>query len=285
MKDAQELSRSPLMYTAVAGVVILILYLLVSFDQAWRPGRHIIISVEQQQELAANFAGDWQREPSESEMIEMLDDLARREIAWREATRLALGQDDAVIRRRLQHHLELIATGEATRVPPTREELQIFLGDHADDFRVDPVLTFRQIYFDNNGNVIGADATARFMLGKLRNQKMPDDLSELGDPSSLPVYIDEVQVSDLIPVFGREFTGSLFAAPVGEWIGPFPSALGLHIVYIDSRSAGRLPDLDEIADAVEEAWRSAKRSAAIEDFYVTLTEKYKVTIQQQNTGE
>ena len=117
------------------------------------------------------------------------------------------------------------------------------------------------------------------MLGKLRDQKMPDDLSSLGDPSSLPVYIDKVQISELIPVFGREFTGELFAAPVGEWIGPFSSSLGLHIVFIDSRSAGRLPELDEIAAAVEEKWRSARRSAAIEDLYRLLAEKYKVTIE------
>jgi len=255
------------------------LYLLVTFDQARRPGRHIVISGEQQRELAANFAGNWQREPTESEMSELLNDVAHREIAWREATRLGLGQDDAVIRRRLQHHLEVIATEEATRLPPTREVLQNFLDDHADEFRVDPVLTFRQIYFDNNGNVIGADASARFMLGTLRNQDMPDDLSSLGDPSSLPVYIDEVQISELVPVFGREFTGGLFAAPIGEWIGPLPSTLGLHIVYIDSRSAGRLPELDEITGVVEEKWRSAKRSAAIEDLYLLLAGKYKVTIE------
>jgi hypothetical protein len=275
----KEPSRNPFVYVAIAGVVILILYLLVTFDQRWRPGRHIVISVETQQALFATFTNNWQREPSQLEMEEIIDEFTRREIAWREATRLSLGQDDAVIRRRLQQHLELIAAEEAMQVSPTREELQVYLGDHADYFRVDPVMTFRQIYFDNNGNVIGADASARYMLGKLRTQGMPDDLSSLGDPSSLPSYIDDVQISDLIPVFGREFTDGLFAAPVGEWIGPFSSVLGLHIVYIDARSAGRLPDLDEIAYAVEEKWREARRTAAIDDLYLELAEKYKVTIE------
>ena len=279
MSEMKEPPRKPFVYVAIAGVIILILYLLVTFDQRWRPGRHIVISVETRQELVAVFTNNWQREPSRLEMEEIIDEYTRREIAWREATRLSLGQDDAVIRRRLQQHLEHIATEEAMRISPTREELQLYLGDHADDFRVDPVMTFRQIYFDNNGNVIGADAAARFLLGTLRNQDMPDDLSSLGDPSSLPAYIDDVQISDLVPVFGREFTDGLFAAPVGEWIGPFPSALGLHIVYIDARSAGRLPDLDEIAYAVEEKWRAARQSAAIDSLYLELAEKYKVTIE------
>jgi len=279
MTGTKEPSKNPFIYVAIAGVVIIMLYLLVTFDRAWRPGRQIVISVEQQEQVAANFTGIWQREPTESEMSELLEDVARREIAWREATRLGLGRDDAVIRRRLQQHLELIAAEEVARVPPTPEELQNYLDDHADEFRVDPVLTLRQIYFDNNGNIIGADASARFMLGQLRGQNMPDDLSSLGDPSSLPVYIDEVQISELIPLFGREFTDGLFAAPIGEWIGPFPSTLGLHIVYIDSRSAGRLPELDEITDAVEGKWRSARQSAAIKDLYRLLAEKYKVTIE------
>lgn len=275
----KEPSRNPFFYVAIAGIVILILYLLVTFDQRWRPGRHIVISVEMQQKLVAAFTNNWQREPSSLEMEEMVDEFTRREIAWREATRLSLGRDDALIRRRMQQHLELIAAGEAMRIPPTREELQEFLRDHADDFRVDPVLTFRQIYFDNDGNVIGADASARFLMARLQIQDMPDDLSSLGDPSSLPAYIDDVQLPDLVPVFGREFTNGLFAAPIGEWIGPLPSALGLHIVYIDTRSAGRLPDLDEIEYAVAEKWRAARRTAAIDDLYLELAEKYKVTIE------
>ena len=277
----KEPSRNPFIYDATAGVIILILYLLVTFDQRWRPGRHIVVSAEMQQALFTTFTNNWQREPSQLEMEEIIDEFTRREIAWREATRLSLGQDDAIIRRRLQQHLELIAAEEAMQVSPTREELQVYLGDHANDFLADPVMTFRQIFFDNNGNVIGADASARYMLGTLRTQGMPDDLSSLGDPSSLPAYIDDVQISDLIPVFGREFTDGLFAAPVGEWIGPFSSALGLHIVYIDARSAGRLPDLDEIAYAVEEKWRAARRTAAIDDLYLELAEKYRVTIERE----
>jgi hypothetical protein len=275
----QEPSRKPFLYVAIAGVVILLLYVLVSVDQTWRPGKHVTITAEQQQRIAANFERTWQRKPTDSEMGELLDSLARQEIAWREATRLELGRDDADIRRRLQQHLEAIAADEAVRMPATREELQIFLDDHADDFRIDPLLTFRQIHFDNTDNAIGADASARFLLGRLQNQDMPEDISELGDPSPLPTYIEEVREPDISPLFGREFAATLSAAPVGEWIGPIRSRLGLHIVYIDQSIAGRIPDLDEIAEQVDEKWRAARRAAAIDDLYRRLAESYEVTIE------
>lgn len=279
MTFMQEPSRKPFLYVAIAGVVILLLYVLVAVDQTWRPSKRVTITSEQQQRIAANFESTWQRKPTDSEMGELLDTFARQEIAWREATRLALGRDDADIRRRLQQHLEAIASDEAARVPATREELQAFLDENSNDFRVDPLLTFRQIHFDNSDNAIGADASARFLLGRLQNQDMPEDISKLGDPSPLPTYIEEVREPDMSPLFGREFAAALSAAPVGEWIGPIPSRLGLHIVYIDQSIAGRIPDLDEIAEQVDEKWRAARRAAAIDELYRRLAESYEVTIE------
>jgi len=279
MTSAQKPSRQPFLYVALAGVIILLLYVVLAADQSRRVDRHIVVTVEQQQRIVANFENTWQRKPSDAEMIELLDRFTRQEIAWREATRLTLGENDVDIRRRLQQHLESNAADEAVLAAPTREELQQFLDAHADDFRVDPLLTFRQIYFDNTNNTIGADASARFMLGRLQNQVMPEDLATLGDPSPLPTYIEEVRSADINPLFGREFTLILAASPVGKWVGPIPSKLGLHIVYIDARAAGRIPELAEVDVVVTEKWLETKRSAAIEDLYRRLDETYTITVE------
>jgi len=279
MTSAQKPSRQPFLYVALAGVIILLLYVLLVADQSRRVDRHIVVTVDQQQRMVANFENTWQRKPSDAEMSELLDRFARQEIAWREATRLALGRNDVDIRRRLQHHLESNAADDAVRAVPTREELQQFLDAHADDFRVDPLVTFRQVFFDNTDNAIGADASARFMLGRLQNQDMPEDLAKLGDASQLPTYIEEVRSADINPLFGAEFTAVLAASPVGEWAGPIPSELGLHIVYIDSRAGGEIPELAEVEDEVAEKWRDDKRSAAIDDLYRRLIETYNVTVE------
>ena len=279
MTSTRKPSRQPFLYVALAGVIILLLYVLLVANQSGRVDRQIVVTVAQQQRIVANFENTWQRKPSDAEMSELLDRFTRQEIAWREATRLALGGNDVNIRRRLQHHLESNAADEAVRAAPTREELQQFLDAHADDFRVDPLLTFRQIFFDNTDNAIGADASARFMLGRLQNQDIPEDLAKLGDVSPLPTYIEEVRSADINPLFGREFVAVLAASPVGEWAGPIPSELGLHIVYIDSRAGGEIPELVEVETDVTEKWRAAKRSTAIDDLYRRLIETYNVTVE------
>ena len=182
----QNILTKSLRHLVIASIVIFSLYYFVIGNETRQPSRSIVISVQQQASLSSEFERTWQRPPTEVELDELLDVFIRKELAYREATRLALGYDDPDIRRRLQQKLEMLTANEATLETPTRGELQIYLNEHADEFRVDPLLTFRQIYFDNTDNAIGADASARFMLGKLRNQDMPEDISKLGDRSSLP---------------------------------------------------------------------------------------------------
>ena len=269
----------PFLYVAIAGIVILLLYILLVVNSSAGPGKHVLVSSDQQQRIAANFRNTWQREPSDAEMNELIATFVQQEIAWREATKLLLGRNDPDVRRRLQQHLESAAADEAASVQASREELQNFLNDHADEFRIDPLLTFRQIHFDNIDNAIGADASARYLLGRLQNQDMPDDISTLGDPSPLPTYIDDVREADLSPLFGHAFAAELSAAPVGKWAGPISSRLGLHIVYVEKRLAGSVPDFDEIEDEVHDKWQDARRFDAVEKMYQELADRYEVTIE------
>jgi parvulin-like peptidyl-prolyl isomerase len=82
---------------------------------------------------------------------------------------------------------------------------------------------------------------------------------------------------EITPVFGPEFAAALVVAPVGEWVGPVSSKLGLHIIHVDDRVAGRIPELAEVRVAVEEKWAAVQRTAAVEDMYQRLEERYRVT--------
>ncbi len=241
--------------------------------------KDIVVSPEQQQQLSADFQRTWQRQPTDLELDEMLQRFVRQEIAWRESIRLALGQDDIDIRRRMQQKLEGQAADQATQRLPTQNEMQAYLNEHADSFRVDPRLSFRQIYFDNQENTIGADAAARFMLGTLRSRDVPEDISELGDPSPLSARFAKVRSSEISIMFGQNFAASLGEASLREWVGPFTSSFGLHLAYVDERVDGRLPGLVEIEDKVRRRWLEDRRTAAIEDMYEGLAETYSVTIE------
>jgi len=260
-------------------VTILMLYYLAVCTGLLQPGKIIVVSANQQETLSADFARSWLRPPGDEERSELLATFIRREIAYREATRLGLGRDDADIRRRLQQKLEALAIQEANVEAPTQQELRTYLQENASRFRVDPILTFSQIYFDNTNNAIGADASARFMLGKLRSQDMPDDISDLGDSSSLPSYVEQARESEISTMFGGEFSAALSAAPTSEWLGPVSSNFGIHLIFIDEREQGRLPGLHEIEEEVRLAWVTARQKEAVETLYERLTADYEIAIE------
>ena len=57
------------------------------------------------------------------------------------------------------------------------------------------------------------------------------------------------------------------------------SAYGMHLVIVDERSEGRLPELDEVRAQVLREWENVRRLEAIDAFYSTLIEKYEIRIE------
>lgn len=275
----QDISKKPLVQVTIVSIAALALYHFVAGGNANQVRKDIVVSPEQQLKLSADFQRTWQRPPTDVELDKILRRFIRQEMAWRESIRLSLGQDDIDIRRRMQQKLETQAADQATQKLPTQDEMQAYLDEHADSFRVDPRLSFRQIYFDNNDNTIAADAAARFMLGTLRNQDLPEDISKLGDPSPLSARFANVPSSEISIMFGQNFAASLGEAGLREWVGPLTSSFGLHIAYVEERVDGRLPGLEEIEDKVRRRWLEERRIAAIEDMYEGLAESYSVTIE------
>ena len=67
--------------------------------------------------------------------------------------------------------------------------------------------------------------------------------------------------------------------PTGEWTGPVESGFGLHVVLIEAKTEGRLPDLPEVREAVESEWRSAKRRESDNLLYAAMRSRYEISIE------
>jgi len=226
--------------------------------------------------LVRQFERSWQRQPDPQEIQELTKRYVREEMAFREGIRSGLGSDDISVRRRVQELLEDKVRTEATSDEPTQPALQAFLTANPDPFRVDARTFFRHIFFESDDNAIGADAAARFMLGTLQNQEMPEDLAKLGDPSRIPLIIENATESDLADLMGDEFATGLAAIEVGSWGGPLRSRFGVHVVHVDARSTGQLPALDEIEDKVRELYLKQLADEAVERLYKDLSRKYDI---------
>jgi hypothetical protein len=257
---------------------------------AWRGGgtgptsSRIVLTSGQIDHLAAGFAKTWQRPPTEAELKGLIDDWVREEIAVREAMTAGLDRDDTIIRRRLRQKLEFVVE-DFGAAPPTEKELQGWLEKHADAFRIEPQVAFRQVYVSRSRRGASAEADARAILARLRAAGGKARIDNLGDPILLPQEIALVSQSEVARMFGSDFAGRIEKTAPGTWTGPVESGFGLHLVLVRERAEGSAADLASVRPAVEREFMAERRKRQLATMYERLLEKYKVIIERPDVAK
>jgi hypothetical protein len=246
-------------------------------DPAGGRTSRIVLTAGDVEQLAAGFERTWQRPPSEEELAGLLEDRVREEVFYREALALGLDRDDTIVRRRMRQKMEFLSEDLAA-LEPGDAELQGWLDAHRDAFRLEPRVSFRQVYLsrDRRGDRLRADADR--LLGELRAADGRPDAADLGDPLPLPSDGHDLSASEVSRLFGNAFSERLLALAPGRWQGPVESAYGLHLVYVRERREGRDPSLAEVREAVAREWLADRRRQAREDFYRSLRGRYEVEV-------
>ena len=235
----------------------------------------ILVSRSQVDGLALQFENVWQRPPTSAERQALIDNWVRDEILYREALAMGLDQGDPVVRRRLSQKIQFIIES-GTPAAPSDAELQGWLEEHANDYRIDTTYAIQQVYFDpskHGGRLTQSIASARRALAIGRQVE--------GDSTMLPRTL-EGSASEVIRTFGSEFEESLRALPIAEWAGPVRSAFGVHLVRLATRNKGRPSRLDEMRAEVERDWARAHSQQAQDAYYERLRAKYAVRIESEN---
>lgn len=243
------------------------------------PPDQIVVSAGRIEQMAATFARMQQRPPTANELKELIDEYVREEILSREAVKLGLDQDDAVIRRRLQQKLEFIATDLATTAEPTEAELAAWLAAHAENFRHEPTFTFCHVYLNPDKHDGRLDADVSALLADLRQASAQADGAALGDSFVLPHAFTDVSRNAVAAQFGNEFAEQLGTLTIGEWAGPVRSGYGVHLVLLTARTEGRMPALDDVRKRVERDLLNERRLEANRRFLDGLLARYAVRIE------
>lgn len=272
-----RLLKEPLLHFLLLGGLIFFAYGKIAGPQRDRDDV-IVVSLAHQQNLANTFERTWQRPPTQAELEGMIADYIRQEIAYRESQSMQLDRDDIVIRRRLRQKLEMLTEDMATLTPPTDADLQQFLDANPARFRIPGVATFRHVYFDTNADATRARQRAEALLAGLRHGAALDP-EAAGDRSLLPSYLEDVRETEVRSMFGDGFAADVWSLEPGSWQGPVSSAFGLHLVRVEARTDGRIPELDEVANRVAREWLSVRRGEVVDRLYERLSENYTITIE------
>lgn len=229
--------------------------------------RTIDVSREDRARLALKYERTMQRPPTDAELDVLTEQFVREEVLYREALRLGLDRDDAVVRKRMANKMDFLAQSMAETAEPSDAQLEQWRTDHLERFAADARISFDQRFFASR-------AAAEAALRRLR---AGEDVS--GDAISLPATVYGIERSRAVERFGEEFVGELDAiAPGSGWHGPIASGFGWHAVRLVSRERGETPPLAAIRDQVENDWRAATVAKRREEAYRLLRDAYDVSI-------
>ena len=274
----KKLIREPFIHFILLGAAIFVANHFLSARADNQPGK-IVITQGDITSIIIGFSRTWQRPPTREEMDGLIRDRVREEVYYREAMAMGLDRDDPVIRRRLQQKLQFVTNDVATPAEPTDADLTAYLKAHVKNFRADPKFSFSQVYLDpsKHGDHLAQDANE--LLIQLQQRRRDVDLSSLGDAFLLEHRFEATPTSEIAKQFGDKFVAKLAGVPIGQWVGPVESGYGKHLVFVENRTEGRLPELVEIRDAVLRDWTNARRLEANEKFFQTLLKHYQVVVE------
>lgn len=261
----QKAIGEPLVHFLVAGAA---LFLVMGwFGTADSSDRSITIDEEQVARLASQWEQTWRRPPSPQELDGLIRDHIKDEVYFREAMKLGLDADDAIIRRRLRTKMEFLATAQAENTPPTDAALARYYATNKARYATDAAYSFDQRFFGDSQSD-AANAAAALNAGR----------AVMAASISLPANMKSASTSEVTRQFGEDFAASLKNLPAGKWAGPVQSGFGWHAVRLNNVEISRVPPLSEIRQRVTNDWRAetwATREAAA---YQTLLDGYDIRI-------
>ena len=275
--------REPLFHFLLIGAGLFLLFgwrggpASLPAGQTGPPSAKIIVTQDDMDQTIVTFAKTWQRPPTEEETKGLVEDLVRNEIYYREAMAIGLDRDDGVIRRRMRQKMEFILEDISAQTEPTDEDLVAYMKKHPDSYLLDPQIAFRHVYVNVDKRGKNAEADARQILAQLNQGTDPDSV---GDPLLLDAEIRLSPLWDIRKQFGEEFGRNLLELKSGKWEGPVRSGYGLHLVLVEKRVGGRLPELKEVRDMVRRDLMAARQKELKDAAYAKLRERYLVTVEK-----
>jgi hypothetical protein len=268
------LFKDPLVHFLLIGAGLFALFLWRG-DSVGSP-EQIVVSSERVQQLRQAAALAQGREPSDTELEQIVESAIREEIYYREALALGLDVNDDEVRRRLVEKMQYLSDGLADPEPASEEELVAFFVGSPERFLIPELVTFDQVFFSPSTRGEALDADVAAALESLRGGAAPADV---GDRTPLQERFVDAPRERVQVLFGEDLTNAVFALPTGAWVGPYRSDFGLHLVRIVSRSEARLPAFAEVRDRAAQMFAADRRAAADEAAYAQMRARYDVIVE------
>jgi len=268
-----KIFKEPLLHFLLLGMLLYMASVVFSNDN--QQGE-ITVSEGKIKQLTTLYKKTWQRSPTQQELDEIVQEYILEQAAYIEGVNLGLDKNDIVITRRVRQKLDFIAEESQVRAKATDEVLTAYLNENEDKFKLESSLSFKQVYLatkDHDDVTLAANSVLKSL------QHSPSqDITQLGERYIFKAKYNQQNLTKLRSTFGAEFSQNLDSAELRTWFGPVKSSYGLHLVYIEEKTAGKLPVLSQIRSSVVREWEHDIRKESKEQYYHALLKRFDVTI-------
>ena len=249
----------------IIGILLYVIDIgLNSYDE-----KEIYISDQEIISLVSAWKSQVGRNPTDDEIVRIINNLVEEEILYREALNLGLDQDDKIIKRRLAQKISFLKQ-ESIVDNPSNNELLDYFNNNKDKYFIEPTFTFTHYYFSNENDALERSNEAI--------NQIPKNLDISSDPFFLGKNFVDVSLKSIKSDFGENFATYFNNFKINEWSGPVESAYGYHIILVINSHDGYYPDITMVLKQVEIDLLQSKRDKAVSEYLDNIKSEYKIYI-------
>lgn len=256
-----RLLRDPLAVFLAAGLALFAAYWALG-----RQGNHIEVSAAVQQGLAADYQLMTGRTPDAKQKQKLVDDYVADEILFREAVARGMHLTDRTTKARLVDRLRFLIAGAPKA--PSEADLLDFYSEHQALYRAEPQISLDQLFFTR-----APEDPAAILAALNRGERIDGDDFWMG--RKFPNYGESM----LRGMFGAQVLSAARSAPLGAWVGPYPSARGVHYLRIEARNPPALMRYTDVRDQVRQDMAAAQSNGAVDAQVREMQAKYDVDVE------
>ena len=205
------------------------------------------------------------REPTIQEVDGIIKQLLDEEILYREAIALGLDKDDRIIKRRMAQKITFLKQESFVDIPDSKDVIAYF-ENNKQDYYINPSYTFTHHYFSNENDGQNRSNTA---IDNLNNNN-----SIKADPFLFGKNFVNKNNDEIDQDFGLNFSKNFYNVNLNEWLGPFQSSYGYHIIKIISKNDGYFPDTMDIYQKIELDYINNKKNNLLEEYISEVKSNY-----------
>ena len=259
--------RKRILIFLIVGFLIYLIDITLNPDEN---NKDIYISDQELTSLITAWKSQVGRDPTDEEIVKIINNLVEEEILYREALELGLDKEDRIIKRRLAQKITFLKQ-ETLPENPNQVELREFYENNKEKYFKKPNYSFTHLFFAK-----GIDSEARSIkaLSNLLADKQPVD----SDPYLLGKNFSEKTLEEIERNFGNSFTVAFDGMDLNKWSGPFASSFGHHLVLLKDYQEGFYPPFNELRDQVLSDYLTLNKENAVNQYINNVKSEYRIII-------